>query len=391
MTAPPAVLGGTPAFDSRLPLIRPRLPRLSEISGDLTKILNSGIVTKGDYLARFERQVARLLRVEHAVGVSSATSGLMLVLQALGLEGEVVLPSFTFMASASAVVWNGLTPVFADCSPQTWNLTAESAEAAITPRTTAIMAVHVFGSPADRATLESLARSRGLALIFDAAHAFGSRYREEPVGGGGDAEVFSTTATKLIVTGEGGVVTTRRSDLVERIIIGREYGNAGAYDAAFAGINARLPEIAALLGIAALPGLEGDIRHRSTLAECYRAALGELPGLAFQRVDPGCRSSCNYFAVLVGEEFGVSRQALARALEAENIETRPYFDPPLHRQQAYRGYASGISLPVTDRLSAQVLVLPMYAALSGHDVDRICDAIARIHHHRERVAEFLSF
>ena len=390
MSAPPAVLRGTPAFDSLLPLVRPRLPRLSEISGDIANILESGIVTKGSYLARFEREVARLLRVDHAVAVSSATSGLMLALQALAVQGEVVLPSFTFMASASAVVWNGLTPVFADCSPQTWNLTAEAAEAAITPHTTAIMAIHVFGSPADRAGLEALARRRGLALIFDAAHAFGSRCGGEPVGGGGDAEVFSTTASKLVVTGEGGVVTSRRGDLAERIVICREYGNAGEYDAAFAGINARLSELAALLGIAALPGLEGDIEHRNALAKRYRAALAQLPGLAFQQVDPGCRSSYNYFAVLVGEEFGLSRGALARALEAENIETRRYFDPPVHRQQAYRRYASGLSLPATDRLSAQALVLPMYAALTVNDVDRTCDAIARIHHHRERVAAAVS-
>jgi dTDP-4-amino-4,6-dideoxygalactose transaminase len=381
----PALLGGTPAFDRPLALIRPRLPRLADLHGDLTRILETGVVTKGGYLERFEREVAARMRVNHAVGVSSGTSGLMLALEALGLEGEVVLPSFTFMASAAAIVWNRLTPVFADCSPKSWNLTVESVGAAITPRTSAIMAVHVFGNPADRAGLETLARARGRGLVFDAAHAFGAQYPDGPVGGGGDAEVFSTTATKLVVTGEGGVVATQRESVAEHVAVGREYGNAGGYDAAFAGINARLPEIAAVLGLAALPGLEADIAHRNAVAERYRAALGELPGLSFQQVAPACRSTYNYFAVLVGDEFGVPRDLLVRALAAENIETRQYFDPPVHRQAAYRQYAAGAALPVTERVSARALVLPMYWALTAGEVDTVCEAIARLHRHREEV------
>ncbi|HZW03611.1 MAG TPA: aminotransferase class I/II-fold pyridoxal phosphate-dependent enzyme, partial [Anaerolineaceae bacterium] len=249
MTVKPAVLGGEPIFANKVTIVRPVLPELSELQADVHTILSSGMVTKGRYLREFEEAVCQHLGVKHAVAVSSCTTGLMLSYKLLGLTGDVVVPSFTFMATVAALVWNGLRPIYADVDPGTTNLDVAAAERAITPHTTAIVAVHNFGNPADIAELEALAHRHKLKLIFDAAHGFGALYQGVPVGKQGDAQIYSLSPTKLLITGEGGIVATNNDDLAEALRVGREYGNSGAYDSLFAGLNARMPEFNALMGI----------------------------------------------------------------------------------------------------------------------------------------------
>jgi dTDP-4-amino-4,6-dideoxygalactose transaminase len=236
----PSILGGDPAFNQKVPIVRPVLPSLNQMSDDLQHMLTSGMVTKGQHLAAFENAIAHHLGVKHAVGVSSCTSGLMLTYKGLELTGDVVVPSFTFMATVSALVWCGLRPIFADVDAGTTNLDAEAAEASITPQTTAIVAVHNFGNPADIQGLQAVADRHGLKLIFDAAHGFGAIYQGIPVGAQGHAQVFSLSPTKLLIAGEGGIVATNDETLAEKIRLGREYGNNGHYDSAFPGLNARL-------------------------------------------------------------------------------------------------------------------------------------------------------
>ena len=185
-------------------IVRPVLPAAAELAEGVQEILGSGSVTKGPYLARFEVAVAEHLGVRHAVAVSSCTTGLMLTFRGLGLTGDVVVPSFTFMATVSAAVWAGLRPVFADVDAGTTNLDPAAVEDVITPATAAIVAVHNFGNPADIAALSDLADRHGLRLIFDAAHGFGARWRGVPVGAQGDAQVYSLSPTKLLIAGEGG-------------------------------------------------------------------------------------------------------------------------------------------------------------------------------------------
>jgi dTDP-4-amino-4,6-dideoxygalactose transaminase len=185
MNNKPALVGGMPAFEQLVPMVRPVLPSFEELEEGIHHILNSGMVTRGRYLNTFEQELASHLEVRHAIAVSSCTSGLMLAYKGLGLSGEVVVPSFTFMATVSALVWCGLKPVFADVHPGTTNLDPASVEAAVTSETTAIVAVHNFGNPADIEALENIARRRGLKLVFDAAHGFGARYKDSPVGGQG--------------------------------------------------------------------------------------------------------------------------------------------------------------------------------------------------------------
>lgn len=381
MNNKPAILGGEPAFTSKIPIVRPVLPSFADLAHDTEELFTTGMVTKGKHLISFEQAVAEHLGVKHAIAVSSCTTGLMLTYKCLDLTGEVIIPSFTFMATASALVWAGLKPVFADVDINTTNLDPIAAEAAITRDTSAIVAVHNFGNPADVDGLQELCERKGLKLIFDAAHGFGSLYRGKPVGSQGKANVFSLSPTKLLIAGEGGIVATDDDELAARIRIGREYGNSGRYDSAFAGINARMPEFNALMGVHSLRKLESAALRRNRVASLYREMLGGIQGLEFQQVSEGNRNSYKDFSITVDEKrFGLTRDDLARALELENVDTRTYYDPPVHRQTAYAQFApSWDTLHNTDQLAARSLSLPMWSHMSDEIAERICEAVRRIH------------
>ncbi len=386
MNERPAVLGNSPIFNSPIPIARPALPEYSELADELRQILESGVLTKGSYAPAFEEMLAAHLGVKHAVAVSSCTSGLMLVFQALGLTGDVVVPSFTFMATVGALRWNSLRPVFADVDLETTNLDPPAAEAAITPGTTAIVAVHNSGNPGDIDELEALAHRHHLCLIFDAAHAFGSLYQGDPVGRQGDAQVFSLSPTKLLIANEGGVVATNDDAIAEKVRIGREYGNRGDYNSAFAGLNARLSEFNALLGQHSLRRLESAARHRNLIAELYRERLSKLPGIGFQTVRRGNRSSYKDFSITIdGGAFGLTRAELVAVLAAENIQTRKYYDPPVHKQQAYCDYALGASLANTELLSSRILSLPIWSHMEADLASGICLGIERAHEFTQQI------
>jgi dTDP-4-amino-4,6-dideoxygalactose transaminase len=296
------------------------------------------------------------------------------------------------MATASALVWAGLRPVFADVNLHTTNIDLASAEAAMTPDTCAIVAVHNFGNPADLEGLQSLADRKGLKLICDAAHGFGALYKGKPLGPQTDAQVFSLSPTKLVIAGEGGIVATNDGKLAERVRMGREYGNNGRYDSAFPGINARLPEFNALMGLHSLLRLEAAARRRNEIASLYREALAHLPGIAFQRVQETNRHSYKDFSITVDAgAFGLSRDNLAATLEAENVDTRKYYDPPVHRQTAYASFApTSRGLDNTDILAAQSLSLPMWSEMSDEIVRGICGAIGRAREFADQIAAVLN-
>jgi dTDP-4-amino-4,6-dideoxygalactose transaminase len=382
----PALLGGRPIFETHIPIVRPVLPTLTSLSGGVEEILATGMVTKGHYLRLFEDAVAHHLGVRHAVAVSSCTTGLMLTYKALGLTGDVVVPSFTFMATVSALVWNGLRPVFADVRAATTDLDPAAAEAAITPQTSAIVAVHNFGNPAEIDELVALANRRGLKLIFDAAHGFGALYRGMPVGCQGDAQVFSLSPTKLLIAGEGGIVATNDDHLAEQIRMGREYGNDGHYDSAFAGMNARMPEFNALLGLRGLDILENAAQTRNETAGLYQEVLGKLPGVSFQQVAAGNRNSYKDFSITIEPaQFGLTRDELMQALAAEHIDTRKYYEPPVHRHTAYARYDDGRPLPATEWLAGHSLSLPMWTSMDPKISMGICEAIQRIHENNAEI------
>ena len=375
----PALLGSLPLFETKLRFANPVLPSFEEVADEIRDVLASGNVTKGKHLDLLEESLAKHFGVKHAIAVSSCTAGLMLTHQALEVR-EAVLPAFTFMATASSLVWAGARPVFADVCRTTMNLEANLTERALGSQTDAIVATHNFGNPAEISELQELASRRGLRLIFDAAHGMGSHFRGAPIGSHGDAHVFSLSATKLLVAGEGGVVTTNHDELANKLRMGREYGNDGAYDSAFAGINARLPEISALIARHSLKRLEQSAERRNMIAAAYTERLRSLPGVSVQTVQPHNRSSYNYFAMTINEaEFGLTRDQLAMALDAENIETRRYYDPPTHRHTAYRKFAAATDLRESDYLAANTLCLPIWSSMEDEFVWRVSHAIARAH------------
>jgi dTDP-4-amino-4,6-dideoxygalactose transaminase len=379
MTPKPAILGGDPAFPQQLHLLRPTLPPLAALQPGLSEAFATGILTKGPALRAYEERLADHLGVRSAVGVASCTLGLTLVFDGLA-PGEAVMPSFTFMATAMAALRAGLTPVFADIDPLTWCLDPGSAARAVTPRTTVIVPVHLFGNPADEDAFAELSRRTGVPLVYDAAHGFGALRHRLPVGRSGFAQVFSTSPTKLLITGEGGVVATQDDALAEHLRVAREYGNRGDYDAEFAGLNARLSEPAALLGIAGLDLLEAEALRRNRLAAIYRRLLGELPGVSFQLIGYDDRSSYKDFSIRVGPAFGLSRDVLATALAAEGVQTRAYYVPPLHRLRLFAGRAAdaAAALPATEALAADVLTLPLYGRMTDADVERVASCAAAV-------------
>ena len=381
MTRLPAILGHDPLFANKINLVKPAPSDSDDLVEQVREILANGKLSKGQHLRAFEEATAQYLGIKHAVGVSNATTGLMLIYQALGLTGEVVVPSFTFMATVSALRWVGARPVFSDVDRETTNLDPAAAEASLTPRTTAVVAVHNHGNPADVDQLQTVADRHGLPLIFDAAHAFGSLYQGKRIGPQGFANVFSLSPTKLLVAGEGGVVATDDDRLAEKVRIGREYGNCGNYDSAFPGLNGRMAEFNALLATHNLQHLEGWAVHRNSLAQRYRELLSHLPGLEFQKVRPGNRNSYKDFSITVdADAFGLTRDELALVLEAENIETRKYYDPPVHLQTAYRTFAPPAgTLPNTELLAARSLSLPMWSQLETSVVSEISGAINAVH------------
>jgi dTDP-4-amino-4,6-dideoxygalactose transaminase len=282
------------------------------------------------------------------------------------------------VATADAVHWAGLKPVFADILPDTFTLDPAAVEAAITPRTAAILSVHIYGHPCEVDALGEIAQRRGLALLYDAAHATGSRYAGRPVGGFGDAEVFSFHATKIFPVGEGGCITTRIGPLAETVTLMRKFGDPGDENTLIPGINAKMQEFNAIMGLAVMKVIDQHIANRRRYAARLVERLGRLPGIRFQAIRPLAFMNYQNFALLVDAEgFGLGREQLYAALAAENILPRKYFYPPVHWHTAYMAYRSAW-LPVTEQISSQVLCLPFYSEMSDEILDILGTAIERI-------------
>jgi dTDP-4-amino-4,6-dideoxygalactose transaminase len=271
--------------------------------------------------------------------------------------------------------WNWTSPL-----PKTECLDTEDLERKITTETRAIMAVYVSGNPPALDSLQRIADKHNLKLIFDAAHALGSTYQGKPAGSFGDVEVFSLSPTKTITTCEGGIVSVRDEAVARRLRIGRNYANPGNYDCEFIGLNARMSELHAVVGLGSLQMLDDNVRERRRLVKSYEAKLAKLRGIHAQQIGAGNECSYKDFSIrVVAEEFGRSRDELRRTLSSHGIETRTYFDPPVHRQAAYRAWRhKGGGLAVTDQVASEILNLPLYVGLTDADVDRVVDVIEQV-------------
>jgi dTDP-4-amino-4,6-dideoxygalactose transaminase len=390
------------AHDWRVPFMRPDLPAYDQVSDSIRDTFTSGVLTKGRALELLEADAAQCVGALDAVGVSSCTTGLMLVLQALeplrkrrtacdappcgavsgagATRDEVIVPSFIFLAAPAAIVWAGLRPVFVDVDPSTYTIDPRCVEKAFSPRTAAVLACHTFGCPSDIGALTSIAEPTGVPVIIDAAHGFGASRNGRQVGREGLAQVFSMSPTKLVVAGEGGVVTTSCRCLAELIRTAREYGNDGHYDCQIAGVNGRLPEISAIVGRASLARLPEVAKQRSAAAEAYRDVLRDVPGVTLQEIPQRCSSSWKDFCIGIDPVVtGITRDALREALAIRGIDTRAYYSPACHAMPAFRRYAQpGPSLPVTDRLAASLVALPMGKHVSPHTALLVAEEVRSI-------------
>jgi dTDP-4-amino-4,6-dideoxygalactose transaminase len=285
------------------------------------------------------------------------------------------------------LLWNQLTPVAVDCDPEAFNLDPEDVERRWDETTTAVVPVYIFGNSPPWERLEPLLRRKGLRCFSDAAHALGTRLGERFAGSFGEAEIFSLAPTKVTVSGEGGLIATNDSKLAEKLRIARNYGNPGSYDCLWAGLNARQSEIHALLGVLSLRKLEENVGRRQQIVARYRRALEGLPGIGFQKITEGCRSTHNYFAIRIDSSgFGLTNRGLRRALDAERIASKIYFYPPLHRQSRFQ-HLPGLrgQFPNTEKVCAEVLCLPLYTHMSDETVDRVVEAVHSCHARAEEI------
>ena len=366
--------------DEPIPLAKPVLGEAEERA--VVEVLRSGQLSLGPKLVEFERKFAARLGAPHASAVSSGTAGLHLALRAVGVEAgdEVITSPFSFVASANAILYCGATPVFAEIDPVTLNLDPAAAEAAIGPRTKAILPVHIFGYPADMPTFEAIAQRHGLALVEDACEALGARHADgKAVGGRGNPSVFGFYANKQMTTGEGGMVTLGDASTKQRIDSERNQGRAPKMDWLDhdrLGYNYRLSELACALGVAQLERLDEMLASRARVAALYREALSAVEGLGLPCPDAN-GDERGWFVYVVQLPGGADRDATIGALAAAGIQSKPYL-PAIHLMSFYRerfGFAEG-TFPICERVAARSLALPFFPAIADAQVARVAEALA---------------
>jgi dTDP-4-amino-4,6-dideoxygalactose transaminase len=378
----PAIIGGKPVFSEPVSIIKPPLYRYTKTKflKKIKTILDSGLVTNGVYVENLENRIQDYLKVNSAVALSSCTSGLILAMRLLGLRNkEVLLPSFTFSATALACCWNNCKSVLVDCDRETFNISPEDIRKKISKKTAAIIGVHVFGNPCDIKKLRHIAQEYKIKIIYDSAHGFGASVGIVKIGNFGDAEIFSCSPTKLLITAEGGIVTTNNQDLARELKLARNYGNKPDYTCAMPGLSARMTEINALIGLEMLKEMDIIVKNRNRYARLYRDFLAHLPGISFQKTAPSAVHAYKDFAIVIdSNKFGIKRDLLYEALNKENIMTRKYFHPAVHQLKAFAKFKNN-SLPNTAYLSENVLCLPIYSYMDEGTIKDISFAIERIH------------
>jgi len=334
------------------------------------------LTNHGPYVAELESTLADMIGVRNVVATCNGTLALELAIRALGLHGEVIVPSFTFVATAHALRWSGIRPVFCDIDPLTHTIDASHAERLITPRTTGILGVHVWGAASDVAGLEAVAGERNLALVFDAAHALACTHQGRSIGGFGNAEVFSFHATKVANAFEGGAIATDDDGLAERLRLLGNFGFSDEDRVVTLGTNAKMTEAAACMGLTSLESLDAFVEHNRRNFLLYDEMLRDVPGVRLMRPREGERSNFHYVVLEVTDVAGLRRDELHKVLRAERVLARRYFYPGCHRLEPYCSDPAGSApLPVTERVCEQVLCLPTGTSVDPDDVAIVCGLI----------------
>jgi dTDP-4-amino-4,6-dideoxygalactose transaminase len=357
---------------------RPELPRLEDFIPYLEKIWSSKVLTNGGpFHQQFEQKLCEFLGVKHIALFTNATIGLVTALQALRVTGEVITTPYSFVATAHSLLWNGIKPVFVDIDPITLNLDPTKIEAAMTTQTTAIMPVHCYGHPCDVDAIGAIADTYDLRVIYDAAHAFGVQCHCGSVLTHGDLSVLSFHATKVFTTFEGGAIVCADEKTRQRINYLKNFGFADEVTVVAPGINGKMSEFNAALGLLQLDGVELAFTRRRSIDERYRAGLRDVAGIRCVRPGSERVSNYSYFPILVEPEYPISRDALYRKFRDNDIYVRRYFYPLISDFPMYRGLPSAAhaNLPVARKVAQQVLCLPIYPGLPDDQIDRVLDLI----------------
>lgn len=374
-----ALFGGTPAFNAPLHVGRPNFGDRTILLERINEMLDrKWLSNNGPNVQEFEQRVADLMGVRHCIALCNGTIALEIAIRALELKGEVILPSFTFVATAHALQWQEITPVFCDIDPKTHTIDPACIEKMITPRTTGIIGVNLWGRPCRIEALEKIAADHHLKLLFDSAHGFGCSFKGKMLGSFGNAEIFSFHPTKFFNTSEGGAVATNDDALAKKIRLMKNFGFSGYDNVVYIGTNGKMNEFSALTGLTNLESLDMFISVNRTNYESYRCELSNIPGISMISYDQ--QEKCNYqYIVLEIDESvtHVSREQLVDILRADNVLARRYFFPGCHRMEPYRSYFphAGLVLPETETLVKRVLSLPTGTAVGISEIEKICQII----------------
>ncbi len=374
-----AVFGGPQAFAETLHVGRPNVGDRAALLARINDLLDRRWLTNnGPFVQEFEQRAAELMDVKHCIAMCNATIALEIAIRALGMTGEVIIPSFTFVATAHALQWQEITPVFCDIDPATHTIDPRQIERMITPRTSGVIGVHLWGQTCDAEAIEEICRRRKLKLLFDAAHAFGNSRAGRMVGGFGDAEVFSFHATKFFNTFEGGAVTTNDDELAKKMRLMKNFGFAGYDNVIYIGTNGKMSEMAAAMGLTSFESMDEFISTNRRNYEVYRRETRDIPGVRLMQYDEAER--CNYQYIVFEIDRAatkISRNDLIKILWAENVIARRYFYPGCHRMEPYRSYYphAGLLLETTEEVCERVLLLPNGTAVGENEIKQICQII----------------
>lgn len=359
----------------------PLLPSLDDFIPYLEDIWDRKWLTNnGHYHQKLEQALCEYLKVPYISLFTNGTLPLMCALQALRITGEVITTPYSFVATTHSLWWNGIKPVFVDIDPVTCNLDPEKIEAAITPKTTAIMPVHVYGKPCDTVRIQEIADKYGLKVIYDAAHAFGVEVNGKSILESGDMSTLSFHATKVYNTIEGGALVCHDEQTKKRIDYLKNFGFAGETTIVAPGINGKMDEVRSAYGLLNLKQVDSAIEARRKVAVQYRDALKDIPGIRFMEDMPGVRHNYSYFPIFINaEEYGLTRDELYFKLKENDVLGRRYFYPLISEFSTYRGLESAHpdNLPIANRIANSVICLPIYAGLSIDYINRILLLIIR--------------
>ncbi|AFI83927.1 dTDP-4-dehydro-6-deoxyglucose aminotransferase [Methylophaga nitratireducenticrescens] len=376
-----AINGSAPAFIEKLHVGRPNMGDKAAFQKYVDQIFeNHWLSNNGPLVQELEHRIAEHHQAKNCIAMCNGTIALEIAIRALDLTGEVILPSYTFIATAHALHWQEITPVFADIDPVTHCLDPASVRKMITPKTAGIIGVHLWGHAAPVNELQQIADEHGLKLMFDAAHAFGCSYKGKMIGNFGQAEVLSFHATKFFNTFEGGAVLTNDDELAEKMRLMRNFGFAGMDNVIHPGTNGKMTEIHAAMGLVNLDNVDKVIRRNEENYRAYQKGITGLPGLSIYTFDENEKNNFQYVVLEVGDDCPVSRDEIIEALHAENILARKYFWPGCHKMLPYRELYphAGLLLPITQRVAEKVVVIPTGTSVTPDEVSFICQVLIKL-------------